>query len=693
MYKGNDVCIVGRGGLFAGNWTSDELIENVFNGRCAITDLRETTRDQFPWNLDLVVNLTDRAAEDQSYTPYGAHIDREILEKVVKRNGGDWQRLTSIECVTLEACREALAPLQHLAELKDAEVILGLSTVDTEVSLEMTDKMVAELFSDMDKANFPASVKEELFQTYVKNLGGWKLRRPFFSYTIASNLTNEIKKFAHIRGPASIVDAACASSLAAIHLAVKRLQQYEADAIVTGGADVSVSPGCLVFFSRLGAMSDQPNYPFDERAAGLTQGEGAGIFVLMRLEDALKNSLPIHAVIRSCEGSSDGRSSAIVEPTAAGQRMAYQRAYSAAGITKVHYIEAHGTGTKIGDQTEIESLNTQFPKLKIPIGSIKTNIGHTIAAAGAAGLLKSLGVIERRAVPPTPHFNRFPKGVKTNLIVNNKVLPLDVKEEPITIGQSSFGFGGSNFHMVVQEFVPSLPITNEPKREPARVVVCGKRSYSFSELHAFTPQSQFRLPPNSIPHIEQVQLLAIQVVEQTFRELRILPKFLDRDRVAVISSTMVPLAGYWTASNRVISSALRRTALKTLKDPDLIEKTKLVFDKIEAPTKKITEDTLSGFLNNIVAGRVCNAFDFKGVSFNLDSELLGRSAAIRAAQSLLAADHGMVVLIIGDEKILKEEARVDRSRLECIVLANATYALEHDLPIDEIVNRVEYSEA
>ena len=81
------------------------------------------------------------------------------------------------------------------------------------------------------------------------------------------------------------------------------------------------------------------------------------------------------------------------------------------------------------------------------------------------------------------------------------------------------------------------------------------------------------------------------------------------------------------------------------------------------------------------------------MSFNLDSELLGRSAAIRAAQSLLAADHGMVVLIIGDEKILKEEARVDRSRLECIVLANATYALEHDLPIDEIVNRVEYSEA
>jgi 3-oxoacyl-(acyl-carrier-protein) synthase len=692
MYKGNDVCIVGRGGLFAGTWNSTELIDSVFNGETSIQDLTKTTRDEFPWNLELVVNKSDRAAEDQSYTPYGAHIHRAKLKELVAKNGGDWDRLTTLECVTLEACREAFKPVAHLKSFKKAEIILGLSTVDTEVSCEMTDKLIADLYRELGDEGLAESAFKNLRERYDEKLGGWDTRRPFLSYVLAANLAKEIKTFAGIEGSSALIDAACASSLAAMHLAVKRLQQYEADTIISGGTDISVSPGCLVFFSRLGAMSDEPNYPFDEKANGLTQGEGAGIFVLMRLEDALAHNLHVHAVIRSCEGASDGRSSAIVEPTAEGQRMAYQKAYSAAGVTKVHYIEAHGTGTKIGDRTEIESLTSQFPKEKIPIGSIKTNIGHTIAAAGAAGLLKSLGVIERRAVPPTPHFRRFPAGVKTNLFVNKDVLPLKVIDEPITIGQSCFGFGGSNFHMVVQEYCPDLPMIKQPPRETSRVVICGRRTFTFDDLDGLAAKSQYRLPPNIIPQIEPAQRLAVHAVEQTMKDLGIIPKFLDRDRVAVISSTMVPLDGYWPACTRVISSALRRLALTTTKDAGELELIQKAFAKVESQTKKITEDTLSGFLNNIVAGRVCNAFDFKGVSFNLDSELMGKSASISAANTLLSSDHGMVILLLGNESFSEDNQRVQRPGLECMIIASATYALEHDLPIEEILGRVEYAE-
>ncbi len=691
MYSSHDVCIVGRGSIFSGTWSSKEYLDSLFEGRCFISDLRKTARTSFPWNVDLVFN-EDRKAEDQCYTPYGAYIDRVKLEETVRNQGGDWNALTTLEAVTIEALREALAPVRHLKELEKAEVILGLSTVDTEATFAITDETLETIYSEISKDGFPQDEAKHLVSVYEKSFNEWTTRKPWSSYAIASTLTHKVKKAFGLKGPASLVDAACASSLAAFHIALKRLKQGETDMVVTGGADVSVSPGCLVFFSRLGAMSDKINAPFDHSANGLTQGEGAALFVLMRLQDALAKGLKVYGVLRSCEGSSDGKSSAIVEPTAEGQIMAYQRAYAEAGVSDVDYLEAHGTGTQVGDKTEIESLSQQFPKQKIPIGTVKANVGHTIAAAGAAGLLKCLGMIERKAIPPSPHFEHYPKGVKTNLFLAKKAQPLEGKKGPITIGQSSFGFGGSNFHLVVQEFLPQEPVSNETLPPASHVVVCGERSYTLTELQEFMKTSQFKLPPNVVPRIEPVQLLAVPLVEQTFLELGIFPQLLDRDRVAVLSSTMIPLEGYWSAGRRVVTSALRRLAKKELKSDLAHSKIDSIFSEIEKDSMRITEDTLSGFLNNIVAGRICNAFDFKGVSFNIDSDIAGRGSVIRTAHTLLAQNHGMVVLVHADDTIVGEGEGVQRTKLHCMVLANATYALEHDLPISDILHSVSYTE-
>jgi 3-oxoacyl-(acyl-carrier-protein) synthase len=204
--------------------------------------------------------------------------------------------------------------------------------------------------------------------------------------------------------------------------------------------------------------------------------------------------------------------------------------------------------------------------------------------------------------------------------------------------------------------------------------------------------SQYKLPPNVVPRIEPLQLLAVPLVEQTFLELGIFPQLLDRDRVAVLSSTMIPLEGYWSAGRRVVTSALRRLAKRELKSDLAHAKIDSIFAEIEKDSMRITEDTLSGFLNNIVAGRICNAFDFKGVSFNIDSDIAGRGSAIRTAHTLLAQNHGMVVLVHADDTIVGEGEGVQRTKLHCMILANATYALEHDLPISDILHSVSYVE-
>ncbi|RZV49656.1 MAG: acyltransferase domain-containing protein, partial [Deltaproteobacteria bacterium] len=236
------------------------------------------------------------------------------------------------------------------------------------------------------------------------------------------------------------------------------------DAVLTGGIDSNMSASSFTKFCKIGALSATGTRPYDEGADGFVMGEGAAIFLLKRLEDAEDAGDKIYAVVRGVGGASDGKGKGITAPNPIGQKLAIERAWAHAGEnpSTVSLIEGHGTSTRVGDVVEVQSMVDAFadaglPNSSIPIGSVKSNIGHLKGAAGAAGLLKAALALHHKQLPPsiglqTPNpkigFGRIP------FYVNTELRPWDEFKEVRRAGVSAFGFGGTNFHAVLEEHVP-----------------------------------------------------------------------------------------------------------------------------------------------------------------------------------------------------------------------------------------------
>jgi acyl transferase domain-containing protein len=221
-----------------------------------------------------------------------------------------------------------------------------------------------------------------------------------------SSISNRLAQVFGVHGFNTTVDAACSSSLVAIDVACQALMAHDADVAIAGGADMGVNPAIYVGFARVGGISRSGvSNPFDATADGLVIGEGTGIFVLKRLEDALDNGDNIKGVIRGIGSTSDGAGQAIYNPSLEGRSEAFRRALRMADVSPddVQFIEAHATSTVVGDANEYDSIATVYGERKasepLYLGSVKHQIGHVKAAAGAAGLLKTLLAMEDGTVP------------------------------------------------------------------------------------------------------------------------------------------------------------------------------------------------------------------------------------------------------------------------------------------------------
>ncbi|MGV9504825.1 SDR family oxidoreductase [Streptomyces tendae] len=278
-----------------------------------------------------------------------------------------------------------------------------------------------------------------------------------------------------LHGVNHTTDAACASSLAALSTAVGELSLRRADLVISGGVDTGNDIGMFLCFSKTPALSPSGDCrPFAEAADGTMLGEAVVMYALKRLSDAERDGDRIHAVIRGIGTSSDGRSTAIYAPLPEGQERALRRAYEEAGYPPetVELVEAHGTGTKAGDTAELAALNAVFGASGRPdgqwcaIGSVKSQIGHTKCAAGAAGLLKAVMALHHKVLPPTIKVERpnpaaaAPHGP---FYVNTQARPwVRPAGHPRRAAVSSFGFGGSNFHVTLEEYTPptvSTPVS------------------------------------------------------------------------------------------------------------------------------------------------------------------------------------------------------------------------------------------
>jgi acyl transferase domain-containing protein/phosphopantetheinyl transferase (holo-ACP synthase) len=267
-----------------------------------------------------------------------------------------------------------------------------------------------------------------------------------------------------LMGPAYTVDAACASSLVAVQHAVRNLLSGDCDLALAGGSQVWMPVATLNLFCRLGALSRREQLrAFDKDADGTLLSEGIGAVVLKRTEDAVRDGDRVYAVIRGVGVSSDGRGMSVMAPRIEGEELALKRAYAAAGVAtdSIGLIEAHGTGTPVGDVTEVHALTRVFGERdgelpRCAIGTVKSMIGHTIPAAGVAGLIKTALALHHRVLPPTIACEQPNPDLELELTpfyVNTETRPwIHGGSEPRRAGINAFGFGGINAHAVLEEF-------------------------------------------------------------------------------------------------------------------------------------------------------------------------------------------------------------------------------------------------
>lgn len=301
-----------------------------------------------------------------------------------------------------------------------------------------------------------------------------------------SIIANRISYYFNLHGPSMIIDTACSSSLVALSEACEFLAEQGADYAIAGGINVLACPFSYVGFSKAHMLSENGLCKvFDHRGDGYVRAEGGSLVLLKPLDKALRDGNAIHAVIRRTDVNSDGRTVALPYPSQDAQMALLRKVYDSEGVgpDDVDYVEAHGTGTVAGDPVECAAIGTVLgvPRTSgrpLPIGSAKNVIGHLEPASGFAGLLKALLVLREKAVPPNIHYEKPPETIDIealNLDIVTSLTPLRSSGKPLIVGVNSFGFGGTNAHVLLQE-APA------PKQAPK-----GKRTAAKSAIPACPP--------------------------------------------------------------------------------------------------------------------------------------------------------------------------------------------------------------
>ena len=335
---------------------------------------------------------------------------------------------------------------------------------------------------------------------------------------ITGNLTNMVAaRVAHsfnFKGPALTVDSACSSALLSVHLACQSILLGETEMAIAGGVQINFNVTPYLFFSKAGALSpDGRCKAFSEDANGIVPGEGAAAILLKSYQQALADGDPILAVIKGSAVNNDGHSLGVMAPNPDGQVSVMQQAYKKTGVSPatISYVEAHGTGTQIGDLIEVKSLSEVFQaggasKQQCAIGSVKTNIGHLFAASGIAGLIKTVLALKHKQIPPNLHCKDLRKRIqfeKSPFYVNRELIPWSANANHLRRAAiSSFGFGGTNCHMIIEE--ASAPTEEEfaDANQPYSIM-----TFSAHQRNAFADELQnLRGHLNTNPNVRLLDL-------------------------------------------------------------------------------------------------------------------------------------------------------------------------------------------
>jgi acyl transferase domain-containing protein/aryl carrier-like protein len=405
--------------------------------RDGVDAITEVPRDR--WDIEALYD-DDPGAPGKMSTRWGGFLDQ------VDRFDAPFFGISPREAVPMD-------PQQRLALELSWEALEDAGTVPSSLKGSPTGVFFGAMWGDY--ARLPGNDREHIAQ-HTATGQDLSIVPARVSYTLG------------LTGPSLAVNTACSSSLVAVHLARQSLQRGESRMALAGGVNLVLAPESTIAMSKFGAMApDGRSKAFDARANGYVRGEGGGVVVLKRLGDALADGDRIYCVIRGSAINNDGFSNGLTAPNPRAQEAVVRDACASAGVApaEVQYVEAHGTGTMLGDPIEAGALGAvlgvgRARERALRIGSVKTNIGHLEAAAGMAGLIKVALSMQHRALPPSLHFQRPNPHIAFDALglqVQAALTPWEGEDGRLLAGVSSFGFGGTNSHVVVEASVAHEP--------------------------------------------------------------------------------------------------------------------------------------------------------------------------------------------------------------------------------------------
>jgi polyketide-type polyunsaturated fatty acid synthase PfaA len=479
--KQDAIAVVGMGAILPGAVNTADFWRNLMSGRELIREVPPTY-----WLAEDFYDA-DWRAPDKVYCKKGAFLDPIDFDPM--KYGVPPKLLESTDTCQLlalmvadQVLHDALGDRFDHVDRERIGCILGICS-----GLELVGEMAGRLqrpsyVKVLREHGLPEDEVQKISDAITGLHAVWN--ESTFPGLLGNVVTGRITNHFDLGGPNFTTDAACASSFAACAMAANLLRNGDADLVITGGADTANDPFTFMCFSKTPALSmSSVCAPFSEKADGTMLGEGLAMLALRRLEDAERDNDRIYAVIRGWGASSDGKAKSIYAPRWEGQVKALHRCYDEAGYgpETVGMVEAHGTGTKAGDMAEFSALRQVFDESKrvdrqwCAIGSIKSQMGHTKANAGAVGLMKTVLSLNSKVLPPTFNVDKPNTKLeieKTAFYLNTEARPwIQGKDQPRRASVSSFGFGGTNFHLTLEEYTGKRSHSPRDRALPSELVV------------------------------------------------------------------------------------------------------------------------------------------------------------------------------------------------------------------------------
>lgn len=481
------IAIVGAGAILPDAANVAAFWENIKNGRYSIT---EVSADR--WDPSYYYD-PDPGVPDKTYSKIGGWVRDQVWDPVKwhlpipPRVADAMDQSQKWAIVATRAALEDYGFPKRPLNPDRMAVILGNAMAGEKHYLTSLRVHFPEYARELDGieafAALPQEVRNDITRELHDRIGKHlpEVTEDSMPGELANCIAGRIANLYNFHGPNYVCDAACASAMAAMTAAVEGLIEQDYDAVITGGIDRNMGAPTFVKFCKIGALSATGTRPFAEGADGFVMGEGTAIFLLKRLADAERDGDKIYAVIRGIGASSDGKGKGITAPNPVGQKFCLERAWKNAGLSPATatLIEGHGTSTRVGDVVEAQSLAEMLRPYclrvhSIALGSVKSNFGHLKGAAGAAGVLKTALALRDKVLPPSVHCEHPSPDIDfahSPLYVNTELKPWQVPADvPRRAGVSAFGFGGTNFHIVLEEHIPHKLTGN------------GKRSVSVTAL-------------------------------------------------------------------------------------------------------------------------------------------------------------------------------------------------------------------